>query len=390
MSSFRRAVLAVSLALPLVGAPPAAAAPAKPGTFLSASTAGETSRLEGAARALKIRYTTSTSAGKVVAATGLLLVPAGSAPKRGWPLVVYGHMTTGAADRCAPTNGTPGHSELRRMQQGDDLARRLLKSGVAVARPDYEGLGVPGGHPYLRGGSLGRSMVDMVAATRKLIRLNGRWLASGHSEGGVAALNVADRRRPLVTGMQLMGVHAVTPVTQMEVLIRTLRPVPVAVQPVTGELVAIAGLILKGQAVEDPAIEHLALNGGLSTKAKALWGRLETQCLEELSAADAWGGLAPAAVLGPRGSDLLNAAVAKLAADDVRRLPVRDVPIRIEEGLLDAVAPFVFTEQLIQTYRSQGSQLEVGRWAAGHSDSNSDATSVPAATKWIVTQLRRQ
>ncbi|HKY57524.1 MAG TPA: lipase family protein, partial [Aeromicrobium sp.] len=330
-----------------------------------------------------------TISGKVVPATGLVLVPVGRAPKRGWPLVVYGHMTTGAADRCAPTNGTPDHSELRRMQQGDDLARRLLESGVAVARPDYEGLGVPGGHPYLRGGSLGRSMVDMVAATRKLIRLNGRWVASGHSEGGVAALNVADRRRPLVTGMQLMGVHAVTPVTQMEVLIRTLRPVPVAVQPVTGELVALAGLILKGQAVEDPVVEHLALNGGLSTKARALWGRLETQCLEELSAGDAWGGLPPAGVLGPRGKALLDTAVAKLAADDVRRLPLRDVPLRIEVGIIDAVAPFVFTEQLVQAYRAQGIQVAVGRWAAGHSDTNADAASVPAATKWILTQLRR-
>lgn len=389
MSRLRRAVLAAGLALPLVGMPAAATAPAKPGTLLSASAAGETSRLEGAARAVKIRYTTSTTTGKVVPATGLVLVPAGRAPKGGWPLVVYGHMTTGAADRCAPTNGTPDHAELRRMQQGDDLARRLLKSGVVVARPDYEGLGVPGGHPYLRGRSLGTSMVDMVAATRGLIPLTGRWVASGHSEGGVAALNVADHRRPLVPGMRLMGVHAITPVTQMEVLIRTLRPIPVAVQPVTGELVALAGLILKGQAVEDPAVERLALNGGLSAKARALWGRLESQCLEELSAGDSWGGLAPAGVLGPRGKELLDTAVAKLAADDVRRLPLRKVPLRIEVGIIDAVAPFVFTEQLVQTYRAQDIQVAVGRWPAGHSDTNSDAASVPAATKWILTQLRR-
>lgn len=359
-----------------------------PGRVLGTAPAGVTSTVEGSSRAIVVRYTTTTNSGAVVATTGLLLVPRGKVPASGWPLAVYGHMTTGAADRCAPTRGTPGHSELRRMQQGDDLAASLLAAGVAVARPDYEGLGAPGGHPYLRGGSLGRSMIDMVAATRKLIPLNGRWVASGHSEGGVAALNVADQRQTLVAGMQLRGVHAITPVTQMDVLIQLLRPLPVPVQPVTGGLVALAALIIKGQAVEDPAIERLALGGGLSPKARALWSQLEDRCLEELSRADSWGGLAPAALLGDRGEELVAAALAKLAADDVRRLRLRRVPVRIEEGLIDSVAPFLLTEQLVQTYRKQGLQVTHERWLAGHSETNSAMFSVPAATQWILTRLR--
>lgn len=361
--------------------------PDRAGQLISTSPAGETSEVTGAARSVVIDYSTSTSAGEVVRATGLVLVPAGSVPSDGWPLVVYGHMTTGAADRCAPTNGTPDHSELRRMQQGDDLTRSLLASGVAVARPDYEGLGSPGGHPYLRGGSLGRSMIDMVAATRQLIPLDGRWVASGHSEGGVAALNVADVRQALVPGMELRGVHAITPVTQMDVLIRVLRPLPVAIQPVTGSLVALAALIIKGQAVEDPAFERLALNGGLSPRATALWDNLEQRCLDELSRADSWGGLAPSALLGARGQELVTAALAKLAADDVRRLQLRSVPVRVEEGLIDEVAPFVLTESLVRTYRDQGLQVDHGRWLAGHSATNSDRFSVPAATSWILAQL---
>jgi pimeloyl-ACP methyl ester carboxylesterase len=232
-------------------------------------------------------------------------------------------------------------------------------------------------------------MVDMVSATRSVIPLSGQWVASGHSEGGVAALNVADKRRALVGGMTLKGVHAVTPVTQMEVLVRLLRPVPVAVQPVTGPLVALAALILKGQSVEDPAFEQLALNGGLSAKAKSIWGDLEKKCLNELSASHSWGGLAPARLLGARGNELVKVAVGKLAEDDVRRLPLRDVPLRIDEGVIDEVAPVVFTEQLIQTYKSQGHDVQVGRWVAGHSDTNSAKNSVPAATVWILKQLRR-
>ncbi|KAA1378464.1 lipase family protein [Aeromicrobium fastidiosum] len=324
----------------------------------------------------------------MVEATGLVLVPSGPTPDGGWPLVVYGHMTTGAADRCAPTRGTPGHPELRRMQQGDDLARRLLSAGVAVARPDYEGLGSAGGHPYLRGESLGRSMIDMVAATRQLIPLNGDWVASGHSEGAVAALNVADRRQKLIPGMHLRGVHAITPVTQMDALIRLLRPLPVAAQPLTGPLVALAALIIKGQAVEDPAIEELALGGGLAPRAAALWDHLETRCLEELGKSDSWGGLAPSQLLGSRGEQLMGAVVDKLVADDVRRLSLRHVPVRIDEGLVDAVAPLVFTEQLVRTYRSQGITVTHRRWVAGHSATNSDAHSVPSASQWIVARLR--
>ncbi|WP_370290867.1 lipase family protein [Nocardioides sp.] len=389
----RGTALALALAsIAAVGLPAAAPAVARdgarPGAVLATGPAGVTSQVAGASRSIVITYETTTSAGEPVPATGLLLVPAGPAPADGWPLVVYGHMTTGAADRCAPTQGVPGHSELRRMQQGDDLARSLLAAGVAVARPDYEGLGTPGGHPYLQGGSLGRSMIDMVRATRDLIPLNGRWIASGHSEGGVAALNVADVRQASVPGMELRGVQSITPVTQMDVLIRLFRRLPVALPPVTGGLVALAALILKGQATEDPALETLALNGGLSPHARALWGDLETRCLNELSRTDSWGGLPPAAVLGPRGEEFLARALAKLDADDVRRLRLQPVPVRIDEGLLDAVAPFPLTEQLVRTYRRQGVAVTHARWLADHSTTNSAAFSVPPATRWILARLR--
>ena len=378
----------VAVVVPLLSTAPVTADGPRPGRLVSTAAAGTTSRVAGAGRVVKVTYTTSTAAGRVVPATGLVLVPRGPAPRAGWPLVVYGHMTTGIADRCAPTNGAPGHPELRRMQQGDDLTRGLLAAGVAVARPDYEGLGAPGVHPYLRGGSLGRSMVDLVAATRQLIPLDGRWVASGHSEGGVAALNVADRRRPLVPGMRLMGVHAITPVTQMEALVRTLRPLPVAVPKLTGELVALAALIIRGQAVEDPAVERLALDGGLSPRARALWPQLDQRCLAELAAPDSWGGLAPAALLGRRGDELVRALTTRLAQDDVRRLTLRPVPVRIDEGLVDAVAPVVFTEQLVRTYRRQGRDVTLGRWPTGHSETNAAASSVPAATAWILARLK--
>jgi hypothetical protein len=343
----------------------------------------------GAAKAFVLRYTTRSVGDRVVPATGLVLVPEGRRPRGGWPLVVYGHMTTGTADRCAPTSPHVPRGEDRRMaRQGDDLARALLAAGVVVVRPDYEGLGVPGGHPYLQGRSLGRSMVDMVAATRRVLPLAGDWVAVGHSEGGVAALNVGDRRRRLVPGMRLRGISAITPVTRMELLVRALQGVPVAVPQVTPQLVGLAALLLKGLAVADPEFRRLVLHhGGLSDRARALWPDLESRCLAGVSAADSWGGLAPGELLGPRGDQAAAALRHNLRRTDVRRLPMRDVPVRIDLGLLDLVAPAPLSESLVRDYRRAGLDVTVGRWPSGHSPTNSDEFAVPAVTAWILARL---
>ena len=98
--------------------------------------------------------------------TGLLHVPLAEAPEAGWPVVVYGHMTTGASQAAAPSLAAPGHVEWRRISQGVALCARLLKRGIAVLRPDYEGIG--GGpddpaqtHPYLIAPSLAESMLAL-------------------------------------------------------------------------------------------------------------------------------------------------------------------------------------------------------------------------------------
>lgn len=385
-------LLVVAMAVGL-GVAPGTSAPThgEPGPGRVLGTRPVPAPVAGAGRAFVLRYTTTSVRERVVPATGLVLMPHGPRPRGGWPLVVYGHMTTGTADRCAPTSPHVPPGEDRRMaRQGDDLARALLAAGVAVVRPDYEGLGVPGGHPYLQGRSLGRSMVDMVAAARRVLTLSGDWVAVGHSEGAVAALNVGDRRRRLVPGMRLRGISAITPVTRMEVLVRALQGVPVAVPEVTPELVGLAALLLKGLAVTDPEFRRLALrDGGLSKRARALWPHLESRCLAGVSAADSWGGLAPAELLGPRGDEAAAALRRHLGRTDVRRLPMRDVPVRLDLGLLDLVAPAPLTESLASDYRRAGVDVTVGRWPSGHSPTNSQEFAVPAVKAWILARLRR-
>lgn len=358
-----------------------------PGTIVEIGAAGETSQIEGA-HALFVRYTTIDVHGDPALASGLVLLPDNQAFADGaWPLVVYGHMTTGAADACAPTHGTPGSTELRRMQQGDEVARQLLSRGVVVARPDYEGLGEAGPHPYLRGDSLARSMRDMASAVAgHWPGIGDRWVAAGHSEGGVAALNTGSSEHPDARGMRLIGVAAITPVTQLDKLVTLAEPLPLTAEGIR-EVVALAGLVLKGITTVDPGFEHFLLEeGGLSPRAVELWPDLDRLCLADLSSPDSWGGMSPDAVQGPRGDEGVARMKRWLEEDDVRLLPMRlDVPIRIDAGMLDLVALLPFTEQLVQDYRDRGYDVTYARWPAVHSPT-ADMAAESLAT-WIMEQF---
>lgn len=354
------------------------------GTIVEVGPAGETSQLEHARQSLFVRYTTLNVKGDPALASGLVLLPETQAYADGSvPLVVYGHMTTGAADACAPTHGTPDSTELRRMQQGDEVARQLLSRGVVVARPDYEGLGEDGPHPYLRGDSLAQAMRDMASAVAgHWTEIGGRWVAAGHSEGGVAALNSGSSVHPPARGLKLIGISAITPVTQLEKLVTLLEPLPLTAEGIR-EVVALAALVLKGIAAIDPQFEHFMLEeGGLSERAIALWPDLERLCLADLSGTESWGGLSPAELQGPRGDEGVAQMRRYLEEDDVRLLPLRqDVPIRVDAGALDLVAQLPFTEQLVHDYRSRGLDVTYARWPAGHSPT-ADMAAESIAT-WI-------
>lgn len=355
-----------------------------PGHLVETHPAGATSRVAPARRSVFVRYTTTDRRGRPALASGLVLLPPERGPRGGAPLVVYGHMTTGAADACAPTHGVAGSSELRRMQQGDTLAAALLEGGAVVARPDYEGLGEKGPHPYLRGRSLARSMRDLASAVSRHYREVGpEWVAAGHSEGGVAALHTGARRTTPAAGLDLVGVSAITPVTQVEVLATLFGDAPVTTVGID-VVVALAALILKGLTAEDPALRRLLLRqGGLSEEARALWPHLERRCLEDLGAEDSWGGLAPAEVQGPRGGEALAEMKAALRADDVRHLRMRRaVPIRIDAGALDLVAPLPLTQQLADDYRARGYDTTLRTWPADHSPT-ADVAATDLAT-WIL------
>jgi pimeloyl-ACP methyl ester carboxylesterase len=166
-------------------------------------------------------YKMTGAKGQKINATAMLFMPKTSAPAAGWPLVVFGHGTTGVGQQCAPsvTMNSTGSWDYA------GLVAMLVSQGVAVVAPDYEGLGdstmgVTQGHPYLDLRSAGQSMVLAAVAAKKIMttKLSGQWAAIGHSQGGQAALAAAQfsgYATRLESGLTYKGTVAIAPASNL-------------------------------------------------------------------------------------------------------------------------------------------------------------------------------
>jgi len=82
--------------------PPQPLAAAAPGTLIrSAPFAGYS--LPKGATATRILYHSRALNGDDVAASGVVLIPAGAPPPEGWPVIAWAHGTSGVARMCAPS-----------------------------------------------------------------------------------------------------------------------------------------------------------------------------------------------------------------------------------------------------------------------------------------------
>lgn len=139
------------------------------------------------ARALDITYTTIGPAGNAVAATGGVYVPAGAPPTGGWPLVAFGHGTTGVQPSCAPTLDSGMYQNL------PVVLALVTKLRAAVVMPNYLGLGSAGHHPYLDSTSHGYDVLGAIRAARATgTQFSDHILLLGISQGGRATEAAAE------------------------------------------------------------------------------------------------------------------------------------------------------------------------------------------------------
>jgi acetyl esterase/lipase len=152
--------------------------------------------------------------GEPVAVSAMLVVPDGPAPAGGRSVVAWAHPTTGVVRDCAPSL----QPNWAKTIPGLDL---MVKAGVVVVATDYPGLGTPGVHPYLVGASEARAVVDSVRAARnvKEAAAGNRFAVWGHSQGGHAAVFTGQLAGTLAPELELVGVAAAAPATQLAELL---------------------------------------------------------------------------------------------------------------------------------------------------------------------------
>lgn len=160
----------------------------RPGKLLRSELLPEAGKLANAATNVRILYTSTdglSGKGRVVV-SGALYLPKGTPPKGGWPLLAWAHGTVGVADICAP-------SFAGRSARDVTYLNFWLSQGYAVVASDYQGLGTPGGHPYLDTRSASYSVLDSVRAVQrdKSFALSKKVVLIGQSQGGGAAFATA-------------------------------------------------------------------------------------------------------------------------------------------------------------------------------------------------------
>ena len=140
--------------------------------------------------------------------TGVIVAPDRPPPADGWPVVAWAHPTTGIARQCAP-------SLSKKFAQSVPGIAQLIQQGYVVAATDYQGLGSDGPHPYLVGSSAAHTVLDSVRAARLVAGAGPRFVVWGHSQGGHAALWTGQLAQSYAPDLELLGVAAMAPATDL-------------------------------------------------------------------------------------------------------------------------------------------------------------------------------
>lgn len=250
----------------------------QPGQLLSAQAQQPAAALTHAGQRYLITYRSRGAQGEPIVASGYVLLPKGQPPEGGWPVLAWAHGTTGVADTCAPSGDYPG-SPIHGYQKLVDAALDpWLARGYAVVAPDYQGLGTPGGHPYMNAASQLHTVVDAVRAGHRLRPgdLSANWLVMGHSQGGAAALEVAANGQADAPKLNLRGAVALAPggydyAGIAEYALSHPHPAP--------GVTAFFPIVLLGASAADPSIHPDEL---VSEDMQPLLNQARSRCLSEL------------------------------------------------------------------------------------------------------------
>ena len=194
--------------LPLDGfyTPPAAVPPV-PGALVRSEKLTDRVLPPGS-QAWRMMYTTTLPDGSPATAVATVLAPL-VPPPGPRPVIMWEHGTAGVEQRCMP-------STVNRPFSGVPALDAVVQNGWVLVATDYAANN-QGVHPYLIEDGESRSAVDAVRAARQMpeLTLDSRTVAWGHSQGGQAALASGIFGPGYAPDVNLSGVAALAPASDM-------------------------------------------------------------------------------------------------------------------------------------------------------------------------------
>jgi acetyl esterase/lipase len=324
------------------------------------------------ATAYRVLYRSTKPDGTPIAVSGIVIVPAGHPPAGGWPIVAWAHPTTGVVPRCAPSLALFVFQQMAG-------SRHLLETGYAIAATDYPGLGTPGPHPYLVGVSEARAVIDSVRAARSFPGLENstRYAVWGHSQGGQAALFTGMIAKSYAPELQLVGVAAAAPATDLSVLM-------------TDDLNTAGGRNLTAMTIWSWArVFNAPINEVVEPAAMPTVDALANQCIE--GAFDLYVRGKMSAPLATTFLSVKNPATVEpwkslLVQNTAGNLP-NDIPVFLSQGLSDGLVRPAVTQAYKQRLCKAGSKVKM-LLMPGVSHGFIGYDSADAAADWMADRFR--
>lgn len=238
--------------------------PSEPGVLLRAEPF--TRAMPADSQAWRILYTTTKDDGQPALASALVIAPR-ELPSGPLPLIAWTHGTTGFAQNCAPSMLADPLVAGAMFTAGEVVAH-----GWAMVATDYVGLGTEGPHPYLIGQGEGRSALDSIRAAHQLrtLTLSDQTVVWGHSQGGHAALWAGGLASIYAPELDIVGVAALAPASDLEGLVANLPTV-------TGGIL-FAAFALAGY---DAAYDDVRDGDYVDPSAQTLMRELSERCLAD-------------------------------------------------------------------------------------------------------------
>ena len=294
-------------------------------------------------------YRSRSTLGSDIAVSGWVVVPNGSPPAGGWPIVAWNHPTRGMADSCAPTRGPIGSI----FPYLNDLVAR----GYMVVASDYEGLGTPGTSPYLVAESYAHTVLDAIRAGRKLApSASSRAVLYGWSEGGLASTATGELwpyYAPEIDLRGAVGIAAGVAPSRADLLVELARDATYSGLALQG----VAGANNTYPAASFPSY-YLTASG--TSKLTTVQG---TPCIP---APAATGDFQPWLLTDPVTPPTPSAAAIDAEARGWITTRAPAVPVLLAHGLSDTLVPPSLPTALVPELCAMGSNVELRWFAADH------------------------